>query len=140
VRVGVQRLLLIAGLLALGFASYSYAARYVYQAYESWRFDHSVGRPGVSDNSTIGRIDIPRLGISTMVKEGVGDETLDLAAGHISSTAMPGQPGNVGIAAHRDNLFRNLRHVKRGDEITLKTADREYVYRVVYLRLVNPTQ
>ena len=41
----VQRLCLIAGLLALGFTGYTYAARYAWQKYDSWRFD-SIARQG----------------------------------------------------------------------------------------------
>ena len=73
-----------------------------------------------------------------MVKEGVDDRTLDLAVGHIPSTAMPGERGNVGLAAHRDNLFRNLKDVRRDDEITLTTLDNTYNYRVASFTVVTP--
>ena len=75
--------------------------------------------------SLAGRIEIPRLRISAIVKEGVDEPTLDLAAGHIPNTALPGQTGNVGVAAHRDTLFRNLKDVRRDDQITLTTLDGE---------------
>jgi sortase A len=78
--------------------------------------------------------------MSAIVKEGVDERTLALAAGHIPSTAMPGHAGNVGVAAHRDALFRNLRHIKQNDEITLTTLDGEYVYRVDSFKVVNPTE
>ena len=151
-----QRFFLITGLLALGFATYSYAARYAYQTYQSWQFDRSLARyaavplaplnwpqltaPSAALPSLIGRITIPRLGISAMVKEGIDEETLDLAVGHIPSTPLPGQPGNVGVAAHRDNLFRNLKDVKRDDAIALTTLDNAYVYRVVSFSIVDPTE
>jgi sortase A len=149
-----QRLFLTAGLLALGFTACSYAARYVYQTYENWEFDraleaHNVApspphpsvtqhRPAASWRLLIGRLAIPRLGISAMVKEGIDGKTLDLAVGHIPSTAMPGETGNVGLAAHRDNLFRSLKDVAREDEITLTTLDNTYTYRVVSFAVVNP--
>jgi sortase A len=87
----------------------------------------------------IGRIAIPRLGISAILKEGVGRRTLNLAVGHIPSTALPGQPGNVGVAAHRDNLFRGLKDIKQDDSITLTTLDNTYVYRVISTKVVAPT-
>jgi sortase A len=149
-----QRLFLTAGLLALGFTACSYAARYVYQAYENWEFDraleaHNVApspphasaaqhRLAASWRLLIGRIAIPRLGISAMVKEGIDDRTLGLAVGHIPSTAMPGETGNIGLAAHRDNLFRSLKDIARDDEITLTTLDNTYTYRVVSFTVVNP--
>ena len=73
-----------------------------------------------------------------MINEGVDERTLDLAVGHIPSTALPGQQGNVGLAAHRDTLFRNLKNVRRDDEIALTTLNNRYVYRVVSVRVVNP--
>ena len=149
-----QRFFFIAGLLALGFAAYSYAARYAYQAYENREFDLALAAKNVgpappnstaeprqstaSQRTLVGRIAITRLGISAMVKEGVDDRTLDLAVGHIPATAMPGETGTVGLAGHRDNLFRNLRHVERGDEITLATLDKTYIYRVASFTVVNP--
>ena len=151
-----QFFFLVAGLLALGFTAYSYAARYIYQAYENREFDRALSAqdiaptpphasaeqhpPAPSWRMLIGRLAIPRLGISAMVKEGIDDKTLDLAVGHIPSTAMPGETGNVGLAAHRDNLFRSLKDVGRDDEITVTTLDNTYTYRVVSFAVVNPQQ
>jgi len=70
--------------------------------------------------------------------EGTSSATLRRAAGHISGTALPGQPGNVGISAHRDTFFRPLRNIRRNDLITLTTALGEYRYRVVSTRVVSP--
>ena len=89
--------------------------------------------------SLVGKIEIPRLKISAIVKEGVDARTLDVAAGHNPHTALPGQTGNVGVAAHRDTLFRNLKDVRRDDKIMLTTLDGEYVYRVVSFQIVQPT-
>jgi sortase A len=142
---------LIAGLLLVGFAASTYVARYVYQGYETWKFDRDLTArrqvPAVPAlppaplraGALIGKIGIRRLGISAIVKEGVDDRTLGLAVGHIPSTALPGQTGNVGVAAHRDTLFRNLKDVKPDDEITLTTLEGEYLYRVVSFQVVNPT-
>jgi len=147
-----HRLLLIAGILGLGCAAYSYAARFVYQAYENREFDralsaknfvppspHGLARPSAeSPRALIGRIAIPRLSISAMVKEGVDDGTLGLAVGHIPSTALPGEIGNIGLAAHRDNLFRNLKGIALHDEITMTTLDAVYTYRVTTFSIVGP--
>ena len=146
-----ERFFLVAGLLLLAFAGYTYVARYVYQGYETWKFDRDLtlrrDLPPVpapppaplQAGALIGKIGIQRLGISAIVKEGVDGGTLSLAVGHIPSTALPGQAGNVGVAAHRDTLFRNLKDVKRDDKITVTTLDGEYLYRVVSFKVVNPT-
>jgi sortase A len=86
----------------------------------------------------IGRIEISRLGLSVMVMEGDGEVTLRRAAGHIAGTALPGQPGNVGIAGHRDSFFRPLRNIRDGDVITLTTPGGEFRYRVVSTWIVRP--
>ncbi len=86
----------------------------------------------------IGRIGIDRLGVSVIVVEGSSPSVLRRAAGHIEGTALPGQPGNVGISAHRDTFFRPLRNIRENDVITLTTPGGEYRYRVVSTKVVNP--
>ena len=86
----------------------------------------------------MGRIDIERLGVSVIVMEGSAPSILRRAAGHIEGTALPGQPGNVGVSAHRDTFFRPLRNIRENDVITLTTPRGEYRYRVVSTRVVNP--
>lgn len=127
----------------MGFTAWTYGERYAWQTYESRRFDQIRTHaeplpPDAALLSVIGKINIPRLGISAILKEGVGRRTLNLAVGHIPSTALPGQPGNVGVAAHRDNLFRGLKDIRQDDSITLTTLDNTYVYRVISTRVVNP--
>jgi LPXTG-site transpeptidase (sortase) family protein len=71
--------------------------------------------------------------------EGAGQHELKLGPGHIRTTALPGEGGNVGIAGHRDTFFRPLRFIRRGDTIELITYEREREYRVVSTEIVNPT-
>ena len=86
----------------------------------------------------VGRIDIPRLGVSVMVIEGTNNTTLRRAVGHIPGTSLPGKPGNVGISGHRDTFFRPLRNIRQNDIITLTTRLGEYRYRVVSTKIVSP--
>jgi sortase A len=88
-------------------------------------------KPKRSNGEAIGSLVIPRLGLSTMVVEGVGDHDLVLGAGHMPGTSFPGQPGNVGIAGYRDTFFRPLRCIRSGDAITLTTLGGVFEYRVV---------
>jgi sortase A len=99
----------------------------------------SPGNPLPSvDRELVGRMEIPRLGLSVIVMEGTGATTLRRAVGHIPGTALPGQAGNVGISGHRDTFFRPLRNIRRDDIITLTTPLGEYRYRVVSTRIVGP--
>lgn len=87
----------------------------------------------------IGRIEIPRLRVSVQVVEGAGDGELKQAAGHVIGTAMPGDDGNVAIAAHRDKWFRPLRNIHARDVIEIRTPDGNYRYVVRGTEIVKPT-
>lgn len=87
----------------------------------------------------IGRVDVPRLGLSAAVAEGDDERTLSKAVGHLPDTPLPWQRyGNVGLAAHRDGLFRRLEHVRLNDEVRLVTSRGEYHYRVTRTHIVDP--
>jgi sortase A len=97
-----------------------------------------VARPLV-EGELIGRLDIPRLQLSAAVAEGDDDATLGKAVGHLPDTPLPWQRhGNVGLAAHRDGLFRALKNIRMDDEVRVVTPRGEYFYRVRNTRIVNP--
>src|SRR5258706_11334581 len=87
----------------------------------------------------LGRLEIPRLNIRVMVREGDDHATLSHAAGHVPSTAFPGDPGNVAFAAHRDTFFRPLRNIKKDDKILVSTQDGNYEYVVQSTAIVSPS-
>ena len=156
----VEKALVVAGLAAVDIWLLSNAEEAIYQAWQARRFDQeiqtrpatvsppaSVSRPPTApsprplsapDDAILGRLTIPRLGLRAMVRQGVGEETLRVALGHIPSTALPGETGNVGIAGHRDTLFRPLRLVRKNDRIVFETRSGKYVYRVHSTRVVGP--
>jgi len=86
----------------------------------------------------LGRIEIGAIGLEVMILEGIENETLQRAVGHIPGTSLPGQEGNVAIAGHRDTFFRGLRNIQKDDEITLTTLNGSYRYRVDSIRVVEP--
>jgi len=86
----------------------------------------------------LGRLTIPHIHLRAMVREGDDDDTLDVALGHIPSTALPGQRGNVGVAGHRDTIFRHLGEVATNDEIQLETPSATYTYKVDDMSIVTP--
>lgn len=90
--------------------------------------------------STLGRIEILRLKISVILLEGTEAKTLHRAVGHVSGTAMPDEFGNVGIAGHRDSYFRELRAIRKDDEIVLTTFKGIFHYRVDFTEVVAPEQ
>ena len=62
--------------------------------------------PAPAAGTMLGRLEAPSVKLSTAVLEGSDDGTLSRGSGHIEDTPFPGQPGNVGIAGHRDTTFR----------------------------------
>jgi sortase A len=158
---------LVLAIVCLGLYSYTYVDRVVFQTYQSWLFDRlpdrggstvagsvqqatTIGRVGYAPSrskhslasfssvSIIGRLSVPRLHLSAMVREGVDAKTLRLSVGHIPATALPGQAGNVGIAGHRDTFFRKLKDLRAKDEIVLSTLNGNFKYEVESLLVVEP--
>ena len=91
-----------------------------------------------STGTWVARLDAPSVNLSATVLEGSDDATLSRAAGHIEDTAFPGDPGNVGIAGHRDTTFRAVRRLKIGDVLRLTTEDRRFDYKISNTMIVNP--
>lgn len=83
-------------------------------------------------------LSMPDLGLNVPVYDGSEDRQLDLGAGLIPGTALPGATGNVGIAAHRDGYFRVLKDVELGQRLTLMTEQGLREYRVTETMIVDP--
>jgi sortase A len=86
----------------------------------------------------LGRLEAPSVNMTAPVLEGSDDATLSRGAGHIEDTPFPGQAGNIGIAGHRDTIFRPLRRIKVGDPLVLTSGDRTYRYRISKTLIVGP--
>jgi sortase A len=91
------------------------------------------------EGSVLGRVDIARLHLSAIVREGVDEKTLSRAVGHLPYTALPGQAGNFAIAAHRDTLFRALKDIQKDDRIDFQSPARTYLYEVISTKIVKPS-
>jgi sortase A len=139
----VARVLLTAGLLALGYAAYVVVDTKAYQAIQWKRFEQArqdaAATPALVDGVSIGEIQIPRLGLAAMVVEGDSAAILQRAVGHLADTALPGELGNVVLAGHRDTFFRPLKRVRTGDAITLKTRHGDFEYLVESTAVVRPS-
>jgi len=138
-----QSMLLLIGVGAIGYSGWSYLDQFIHQRGEHNAFDlareerRTPALPAPTEPFKA-KLVIARLNLTTMVEEGVGEDTLRHAAGHIPLTAMPGQPGNIGVAAHRDTLFRKLRGIRTHDRIVLSTLTKDYRYEVTATAIVRP--
>jgi sortase A len=156
-----QWVLLTSAVVALGYSGFALLEAWTFQKQASREFERRLhderGAPStasrtelpasprlppalVGPDGLIGRLEIPHIGLSAIVAEGTDRTTLRRAVGHISGTALPGQPGNAGLAGHRDTFFRPLKDIQENDYITLTTLGGDYHYRVVSTRVVAPTE
>ena len=142
----VERLLLLVALATLGYVAGSVGGAALYQDYESRQLDEvlrgaqppsQASQPPVA-RRVLGRLEIPTLGVSTIVREGEDARTLQLAVGHIAGTALPGAAGNIGLAGHRDTFFRRLREIDPGDVIRLVAVEGTFTYVVESTQIVDP--
>lgn len=160
----VERLLLIVAVVSLGWYATGRASAMLYQAAQAREFEElrlvprdiylpsraaasSAAAPSLpaatrprAARSLVGRIEIPRLGVSAIVREGVDTRTLSRAVGHVPHTALPGDSGNIAFAAHRDTFFRPLKNIRAGDRIRVSTPDGDFTYIVRDTRIVAPTE
>lgn len=147
----LERVLLAIGVMALGYYGYVSVESWIYQTRAGRELDAVVAEAPAAartpaarrripqQGETIGRIEIPRLGVSVVIRSGTDDRTLRLAVGHIPGTAIPGDEGNIGLAAHRDTFFRPLRDIRIADEIRLVTSTGTFRFLVADTSIVKPT-
>lgn len=58
----------------------------------------------------------------------ISDEALTFGPGHLSSTSLPGQSGNIVIAGHRDGHFNKLKSIKKNDVISIEGMNQSEFY------------
>ncbi len=78
---------------------------------------------------------LDRLGLEVPVFVGTDRLTLNRGAGLVAGTALPGEPGNSVISAHRDSFFRPLKDAAVGDTLELRTLQgtRNYVVSEIFI-------
>ena len=148
----LERVLFMVGVVFLGYYGYVTVEAHLYQAFENRELEAILAsapeapppaiararRPPPAPGSTIGRIEIPRLGVSAVIRAGTDARTLRLAVGHVPGTALPGEDGNIGLAGHRDTFFRRLKDIEPDDEIRVVTPQGTHVFRVERTNVVEP--
>jgi sortase A len=96
-------------------------------------------RAGVPTARAVGRgdalatVSVPRLGRQWrwVAVEGTGEEELARGPGHYAGTALPGERGNVGIAAHRaghGDPFIDFDQLRPGDTVLIEQGGVSWTY------------
>jgi sortase A len=149
----IERGLIVAGATCLIWVGTSSLSAAVYQMRQSvlleqWDSvgggDAEGGRPligmPVDPGAAVGRLEIPRIGLSAVVAAGDDEKTLAVAVGHLPDTPLPWQEGNSVLAGHRDSFFRPLQRISTGDEIRFATRRGTFRYRVTRHTVVAPDE
>lgn len=85
---------------------------------------------------------IDKIGLKARVLEGITDEVLARGPGFYPQSAVPGEPGNVSIAGHRNShgrWFLNVHLLTEGDIIVLQSPLADYEYAVESVFIVEPS-
>jgi sortase A len=88
-----------------------------------------------------GWIEIPKIGLSHQLFEGVTLHNIDEGPSHWTGTAAPGRPGNAVFAGHRVTHSRPFRWIDQldvGDSVIFTVGPVRSVYRVTDSLVVGP--
>lgn len=147
----LQRLLFAAGLVILGYCGAYSLNVHLQQRNGNRELDRLLTTrqvpvpeqsrtPAIPEGSLVGRVEIPDLHLSAVIFQGTTNSVLGRGVGHLDGSALPGWPGNVVLAAHRDSFFRSLKNIRRGDRVSVNTPYGSRTYEVDSTTIVDPTQ
>jgi len=85
---------------------------------------------GSGDGNVKGLLLIPKLGVTAPVEDGVGDEQLNVAVGHLPASVWPGTAGNSVLEAHDVSYFVNLAQLNAGDEVQFQSPCTTFLFLV----------
>ena len=91
----LQWFLLAVGLLGIGY----WVQLGVKAQWGQMRGARELERPAAAaslvNGAVVGRLEIPRLSLSTVVFEGADQDVLERGAGHLPGSALPGEKGKI---------------------------------------------
>lgn len=143
------RVWVVSALLALGFWQFGQGA---YIPAKAWLAQELMQRAWIragageeraspwpwADTWPVARLTAEDRKIDLIVLAGGSGRTLAFGPGHLSASALPGEPGNSIIAGHRDTHFQFLRKVEVGEILGMETAlGQQHQYKVVGVDIVD---
>lgn len=94
----------------------------------------------------MGYITIPKIGVQLPIYHGTSEGVLQKAVGHLTGSSLPtgGQGNHCVLSAHRGlpsaKLFTDLDQLREGDRFTLSILNRELLYEVDQILIVEPQE
>lgn len=98
---------------------------------------HHGRREPLVEGAPVAHLVIPKLDFDAIVLEGVDGDDLNAGPGHLPGSALPGEPGNSIISAHRDRHFNHLDALDVGDTIYTESGARRNAWVVVSTRVID---
>jgi LPXTG-site transpeptidase (sortase) family protein len=108
------------------------------QLMHEWQTQNAGISPSTIHAGGLTRISIPKINLDAVILEGTSHKSLTLGPAHLRDSALPGDPGNSVLAAHRDTFFRHIYELKPGDDIFVERDGQHYHYVVTGKRVVQP--
>jgi LPXTG-site transpeptidase (sortase) family protein len=108
------------------------------QLMHEFQTQNAVANPSGPRVGGLTRISIPKINLDAVILEGTSHKSLTLGPAHLRDSALPGDPGNSVLAAHRDTFFRHIYELKPGDDIFVERDGQRYHYVVTGKRVVQP--
>ena len=108
------------------------------QLMQEWQTQNSGISLPTTQVGGLTRISIPKINLDAVIMEGTSHKSLTLGPAHLRDSALPGDPGNSVLAAHRDTFFRHIYELKPGDDIFVERNGQRYHYVVTGKRVVQP--
>jgi len=91
-----------------------------------------------ADTWPVARLRVPQLGIDQYVLYGANGASLPFGPGHLTGSSVPGRPGTIVIAAHRDTHFGFLSDLKPWHDILVQGQNGKlHVYRMQAQEIVD---
>jgi len=143
-RIALIALLALTGLGLIGQGAWIHAKAMLAQVLlqrafaETVKTGHEVKPWSWADTWPVARIEVPRLGASTIVLAGSSGQALAFGPGQVELSSEAGEPGVAVYSAHRDTHFKFLKDVNVGDAIAVTRRDGEmFLYRVTHTSVVS---
>jgi len=97
-------------------------------------------QPMLYEDGSMGKLQIPKLGVNVKVWDGESLDNLKIGVGHFSFTSA--WDGNVGIAGHNGGsagYFENIKNLVAGDQIIYTTPYGTRTYQVESISVISDT-
>ena len=140
----VSYILCISAILILLKPVFFYTKSFIMQNKLRYEWNQTMENKQINpyDNSIypIGKINIDKLNLSSIITSGDLEQSLEVSIAHIPNTSKPGQLGNIGLAGHRDTFFKKLKDIKINDIIEIEYLEGISEYRVNDIKIIQPDE